>query len=144
MLVQNDGLGQSQLFEFNDGRLWAMSNKINAFKALDVKLKPEPEQWAVWSTLSRFPLTMAGYQNIRFLGPASQLRLNSTGIKRRKFDILSDWVNPQIQMSSEECLELARSSLLQQIQAGMPLWKKLSVGLSGGWDSRAIVSTAEQ
>src|SRR5882724_2274928 len=34
--VQTDGLGQSQLFEFQDGRLWALSNKILAFRALGV------------------------------------------------------------------------------------------------------------
>jgi len=65
--VQTDGLGQSQLFEFQDGRLWALSNKILAFRALGVALEPESEQWAVRATLGWFPLEMTGYKRIRFL-----------------------------------------------------------------------------
>ena len=44
-------------------------------------------------------------------------------------------------LSQEDCLELARCSLLQQIQAALPHWEKPSVGLTGGWDSRAVVSS---
>ncbi|PYI83800.1 MAG: hypothetical protein DME26_14405, partial [Verrucomicrobia bacterium] len=136
--VQNDGLGMAQLFEFQDDRLWALSNKIPAFKALGVSLEPEPEQWAVWATLGWFPMEMSGYKKIRFLEPASQLRLTARGISRARHDVLSDWVHPK-KMPPADCLELARASLLTMIKGCMPLWKKPSAGLSGGWDSRAVV-----
>ena len=138
--VQNDGLGQSQLFELKGDRLWALTNKITALKALDVPLEMEREHWAVRSTLGWFPLDLTGYKKVRFLQPATQLRLDSTGITRTAHDVLSDWVHPN-GLSQNDCLELARSSLLKQIKAAMPLWEKPSVGLSGGWDSRAVVTS---
>ena len=138
--VQTDGLGQSQLFEFQDGRLWALSNKILAFRALGVALEPESEQWAVRATLGWFPLEMTGYKRIRFLEPGTQLHLDSNGLTRTRHDVLSTWVRSSA-LSSSDCLELARSSLLRHINAAMPLCERNSVGLSGGWDSRAVVST---
>ena len=138
--IQNDGLGQSQLFEYQDEHIWALSNKISAFKALGLSLEPDPEQWAVWATLDWFPLDMSGYKRIRYLEPATQLRLSAHGICRAKHDVLSDWVHPQ-GLSEKDCLELARSSMLELIKGCLPLWDKPSVGLSGGWDSRAVVSS---
>jgi len=138
--VQNDGLGQSQLFEFQDEHLWALSNKITAFKALGVSLVPEPEQWAVWATVGWFPLEMSGYKNIRFLAPATRLRLTAEGLSRTSHDVLSDWVHPQ-KMTPTDCLELARCSLLNLIEGCESLWMKPSAGLSGGWDSRAVVAS---
>jgi len=138
--VQTDGLGQSQLFEFQDGRLWALSNKILAFTALGVALEPEREQWAVRATLGWFPLEMTGYKGIRFLEPGTQLHLDSDGLTRTRHDVLSKWVRSSA-LSSSDCLELARSSLLRHVSAAMPLCDENSVGLSGGWDSRAVVST---
>src|SRR5438034_3046343 len=138
--IQNDGLGQSQLFEFQDEHLWALSNKITAFKALGVSLVPEPEQWAVWATVGWFPLEMSGYKNIRFLAPATRLRLTAEGLSRTSHDVLSDWVHP-LKMTPTDCLELARCSLLNLIEGCESLWMKPSAGLSGGWDSRAVVAS---
>ncbi|MEO5590713.1 MAG: hypothetical protein ABIS03_14080 [Gemmatimonadaceae bacterium] len=137
--VQNDGLGHSQLFEFEDDHLWAVTNKLFALKTLGVPCEPEPAQWAVWATLGWFPMEMTGYKNIRFLEPATQVRLNAQGISRVRSDVLLDWVHPPAQ-SREACLELARSSLLQLIRGCIPLCEKPSVGLTAGWDSRAVVS----
>jgi hypothetical protein len=36
---------------------------------------------------------------------------------------------------------MARTSLLRQIKAAMPLWEQPTVGLTGGWDTRAVVAS---
>ena len=138
--IQNDGLGQSQVFEYSDGRVWAASNKIAAFAALGLTLEPEPLEWALWATLGWFPLQMSGYRNVRFLEPGTRLRVSAQGVQRERFDALARWVTPD-RMSPEDCLELARESLLDQIRASAGLWDAPEVGLTGGWDSRAVVSS---
>ena len=138
--VQNDGLGQTQLVEFQNDRLWALTNKIVALKALGISLELERDHWAVRSTLGWFPLDMTGYKRLRFLAPATQLRLDSHGLTRTTHEVLSEWVRPA-GLSQDDCLELARCSLINQIKAVMPLSERPSVGLSGGWDTRAVVST---
>ena len=77
VFVQNDGLGLSQLFEYQTGRTWALSNRIFAFKALGLPLKPEPEEWAVRWTLDGFPMSLTGYKSIRYFEPATRLRVCS-------------------------------------------------------------------
>jgi hypothetical protein len=138
--VQNDGLGQAQLFEYQDDRFYALTNKIFALKALGVELELEPEDWAVRCTLPWFPLDRTGYKRTRFLGPGTQIRLGSSGVSRTMHDVLGEWVNPGA-LSQADCLELARCSLLKQIKAAMPLWEKPTAGLTGGWDTRAVVAT---
>ena len=140
VFVQNDGLGQSQLFEFRDGPRWALSNKALAFKALGLSLEPEPESWAVRATLGWFPRELTGYRKIRFLEPATQLRLDERGMQRSRCDVLSDWVHSR-GLSRQDCLELARTSLREQIEACLTLCERPEVGLTGGWDSRAVVSS---
>jgi hypothetical protein len=137
--VQNDGLGFSQLLEYQDNRLWALTNKIFALKTLGASLELEVEQWAIKSTLDWFPLDLTGYKRIRFLWPGTQIRLDSGCVRRTTHDALREWVNPG-NLSEADCLELARSSLLKQIRAAMPLWGKPTAELTGGWDTRAVVS----
>jgi len=138
--VQNDALGQSQLFEFQDASLWALTNRITALKALGVSLRPVASDWAVRFTCGWFPLNLTGYEDIKFVDPGTQIRVTSQGIARENAGVLNDWLHPEA-LSVEECLELARKSLLHQIEAAAPNWEKPSVGLSGGWDSRAVVSS---
>src|SRR2546430_606825 len=138
--IQNDALGQSQLFEFQDATLWALTNKITALKAVGVSLRPVAEDWAVRFTCGWFPLNLTGYENLKFVDPGIQIRVTPRGIARRNSTVLNDWLHPEAR-SVGECLELARDSLLHQIEAAVPNWKKPSVGLSGGWDSRAVVSS---
>ena len=138
--VQTDGLGQAQLFEYQGSRLWALTNKIFALKALDIELELEPEEWATRFTLGRFPLDRTGYKRTRFLGPGTQVRLSSDGVTRTTHDVLADWVSPRT-LSPADCLEMARTSLLRQIKAAMPLWEQPTVGLTGGWDTRAVVAS---
>jgi len=137
--VQNDGLGQAQLFEYQDSRLWAMTNKMFALKALGIELELEPEDWAARWTLPWFPFDRTGYRRGRFLGPGTQVRLDSQGVARTTHDVLAEWVNPG-NLSQADCLELARCSLLRHIRAAMPLWEKPTAGLTGGWDTRAVVA----
>jgi hypothetical protein len=137
--VQNDGLGCAQLFEYRDERIWALTNKIFALPALDVPLRAVPEEWAVRLTLGWFPMNLSGYQGVSHLPPGTQLRIGSDGIHHRRFDVLSPWVHPEA-MTTDESLELARRSILDYITAAQPLWAEAKVGLSGGWDSRAVVA----
>jgi hypothetical protein len=137
--VQNDGLGCAQLFEYRDDRIWALTNKIFALPALDVPLRAVPEEWAARLTLGWFPMNLSGYEGLGYLPPATQLRIGSDGVRRKSFDVLSAWVDPD-PMTTDDCLELARTSLLDYIAAAQPLWDEASVGLSGGWDSRAVVA----
>jgi hypothetical protein len=136
--VQIDGLGQAPLFEREDDRLWALTNKVLALKALGVALEPEPEEWAVRSTLGWFPRDLTGYRRVRRLEPGTQIRLDGASLTRTRHDVLGDWVRPEPLV--EDCLELARVSL-QQVRALAALAGRPSVGLSGGWDSRAVVAT---
>ena len=136
--IQNDGLGQAQIFEYEDGHLWALTNKIFALKALGVNLEFVPEDWAVRVTLGWFPSNLTGYKNVRFLPSGTQLKLDHSGLRRTRFDALSDWVNPA-PLREQDSLELARCSVLKQIRAAMPLWEQADAGLTGGYDTRAVV-----
>jgi hypothetical protein len=140
IFLQNDGLGQAQLFEYRDNRLWAVTNRILALRALNVPLEPEPEDWAVRMTLPRFPGDRTGYKRTRFLGPGSQVRLGTHEVTRTSHDVLREWVNPG-ELSQAESLELARASILQQVRAALPLFEQPTAGLSGGWDTRAVVAS---
>jgi hypothetical protein len=137
--VQNDALGQAQLFEYDDGRLFALTNRVSALAALGVQLAPVAQEWAVRAALGWFPLQLSGYRNVRFVEPGTRLVLDRGGVRRASFDVLRRWVAPA-PLPEAECLELARSSLVRAIAAGAALWEKPKVGLSGGRDTRAVVS----
>lgn len=138
--VQNDGLGQAQLFEYDDGRLWALTNRISAFTALGARVEPDPEQWAVRTALGWFPLQLTGYRNVRFVAPGTRFTLSEDGVGRTTIDAVGRWVNPD-PLPAGDCLELARTSLMRSLEQALPLWDRPSVGLSGGWDTRAVVAT---
>lgn len=137
--VQNDGLGQAQLFEYGERRRWALTNRVLALETLGIPIVIEPEEWAVRLTIGWFPLQSTGYDGVRFLEPAVQLALDGARVRRSGFDVLGDWVNPG-PLSEDDCLELARHSLICMIEAATPLWDRPSVGLSGGRDTRAVVA----
>jgi hypothetical protein len=139
MYVQNDGLGQAQLFEYRDGSRWALTNRVLALKTLGIPLVIQPEEWAVRLTIGWFPLQATGYRGVGFLEPGTQLVLDAGRAQRSAVDVLADWVRPG-PLSQEDCLELARHSLVHMIEAAMPFWEQPSVGLSGGWDTRAVVA----
>lgn len=137
--VQNDGLGHAQIFEHNDGRLWAVSNKLTAFQPLGISLQPEPNEWAVRMTLDWFPLQMTGFRNISFLAPGTRLCLISHEVSRKRFDVLGYWLQRE-NLKPEECLELAYDGFHRHICAVAPLGTTGVCGLTGGRDSRAVAS----
>lgn len=137
--VQNDGLGQAPLYEYEDGRVWALTNRLCAVQALGVTLEPVALDWAARFTTHWFPMFASGYRDARGLPGGTQLRLTSSGVARSRFDPLGEWVNPPAR-SRADCLELGRHALVEHLRDAMELWEKPSVGLSGGWDSRAVAS----
>jgi hypothetical protein len=139
--VQNDGLGQAQLFEYEKGQLFAVTNRIFALKALGISLEPVAEEWAARWTLNWFPKTFSGYKSVRFVPPGTQLHFSPHAVTRATHDVLREWITPD-HKSQEDRNELARSSLLNVIKSVAPLWeKKPTLLLSGGWDSRAVASS---
>ncbi|MCG8554399.1 MAG: hypothetical protein MJD61_03795 [Proteobacteria bacterium] len=141
VFAQNDGLGRSQLFEYQSRQKWALTNRIVSFRALGVPLEPVPEDWAVRWTLGWFPMNLTGYRAIRFLDPATELRISSQRVSRTQHDVLSKWIGSG-HLPREDCLEMARCSLLKQLKAAQPqMSEDPEVGLSGGRDTRAVASS---
>lgn len=138
--LQNDGLGQAQLFEYQDEHLWAITNRIPALQALGVKLEPDPDEWAAATTLGWFPLDTTGYRRVRLLAPGTQLHVNAREVRRGSVDVLDDWLHPP-ERPEAEWLEIGRASLLRYLQVASRSWDASSVGLTGGWDSRAVVAS---
>lgn len=138
--LQNDALGAAQLFEYQDEHLWAITNHIPALKALGVALVPEPEEWAAATTLGWFPMDTTGYRRVKMLAPGTQLRVTAHEVRRTAVDVLDEWVHPEARPEAE-WLERGRTSLLRHIESARHGWDEASVGLTGGWDSRAIVSS---
>lgn len=140
IVLQNDGLGAAQLFEARDENQWAITNRIMALEALGLVLEPDPEEWAAATTLGWFPLDLTGYRRVKLLAPGTQLRVGAHEVQRTTVDVLDEWVHPP-ERPAQECLELGRTSLLRTIDAARSGWEEASVGLTGGWDSRAVVSS---
>lgn len=137
--VQNDGLGMAQLFVHDGGDLWAVTNRALALRALDVELEPVPREWATRFTLGWFPRDTTGFRGARFLPPATRCRIDGSGVHESRHDVLTAWVHPRPR-SREECLELGRESLVSRLHELSRVTEEPGVGLSGGWDSRALVS----
>jgi hypothetical protein len=137
--VQNDGLGQTQLFEYEDERVWALTNRVSALRALGIELKPVPLEWATRFTTHWFPLHTTGFEGVRLLPGGTQLTLEPQRIVRQRHDPIGEWVNPP-RRSREDCLEAGRHALLDHLSDAIELWEKPTVGLSGGWDSRCVAS----
>jgi len=137
--VANDGLGQAPLFEYGDGEVWALTNRVLALDALGVRLEPVAEEWAARHTLGWFPLDTTGFRRVRAVAGGTRLRLSAAGVGRARHDPIPGWVHPP-RRPREEILELGRHALLAHVTDAMELWEKPTVGLSGGWDSRAVTS----
>lgn len=135
--VRNDGLGQAQLFEYDDGTTWALTNKITALQALGITLKPVPHEWAVHATLGAFPSDLTGYASLRRVGPATHFRIDRDRVHRTTQDILGEWLHA----SNGDPFERARTSLIDRAKSAASGWNEASAGLTGGWDTRAIVAS---
>jgi len=139
LFLQTDGLGQGHWFEYEDDRVWAVTNRVGALATLGVSLEPVPEEWAVRFTLGWFTADKTGYRGVRLCDPGTQLRVGRSGVRRSTTDVLGEWVHPPA-MSREECRELARTSFDALLREAALTWDNASVGLSGGRDSRAVAS----
>jgi len=137
--VQNDGLGQAQLFECERGGVWALTNRVTALRALGLELEPVPEEWAARFVTNWFPLDRSGYADVRFLAGGTQLCVGRQGVTRTRIDPVGSWVRPA-PMAREVALELGRQGLLNALADAVELAERPSVGLSGGWDSRCVAS----
>ncbi len=135
----NDGLGHAQLFEYEDDDLWVITNRVTALTALGIDLEPVPEDWATRFTLGWFPLSSTGFQRTETVRGGTHLCIGPGGVSREEHDVLHEWVHPD-PMNREEALELGCASLVEMCDDAIDQWERPSVGLSGGWDSRAIVS----
>ena len=138
--VVNDPLGLGQLFEAEQGETWAVSNRLNAFAALGLSLRPVPEEWAARWALNFFPMELTGFSNVRVLPPGSAVQIGRDGPLRQRYDMLSDWVLPEIE-TREEHAERARTALIEICGAVARRARRMTLMFSGGRDSRAIAST---
>jgi hypothetical protein len=137
--VQNDGLGQAQLFEYEHGGLWALTNRVMALRALGIELRPVADEWAARFVTNWFPLDRTGYEDLRFLAGGTQLRIGAGGVRRALFDPVDEWVAPAPRTRAD-ALELGRHGLLNTLTDALELCERPTVGLSGGWDSRCVTS----
>jgi hypothetical protein len=137
--VQTDGLGHAMLYEYRDERVWALTNRPFALSALGVTLEPDAREWAVRAVLGWFPGTTTGFRNVRYLRPGTQLRVGPDGVEEARHDVLADWVAGTSE-SREACLDRARSSVLDLVEAARPLVERPYLSLSGGWDSRSVLA----
>lgn len=137
--VQNDGLGQAQLFEYQHDGLWALTNRVTALRALGIELRPVPDEWAARFATNWFPLDRSGYEHVRFLAGGTQLRVGARAVRRTRVDPVGEWVAPAAR-SRADALELGRHGLLNALADSMELCERPTVGLSGGWDSRCVAS----
>lgn len=139
--IQIDGLGFCQLYEFQLGGRWAVSNRISAFRSLGIQPRPDPSQFAVKFALKGFPNELTGFKNIRQFSPGQRVVLSGGEISTDQVDVLSTWVNAQ-HWSRETSLEIGRQSILEELRSVNDLWETpVWTGLTGGRDTRALVST---
>ena len=141
IFAQNDAMGQAQLYEYRDHRIWAVSNRIVAFQALGIPIRPSREEWAARASLGWFPLDMTGFCGIRHVAPGTQFQVGRHGVSASTVDALSSWLAPTEQLPEGDWLEMARQSLKNLLQDAAPYWETPDAGLTGGWDSRACVSS---
>ena len=139
-VVQTDGLGRAQLLEYDDGGLWAVTNKVAALRALGVEPETDATDWAVKSAGGWFTMDSTGWRHLRYLAPGTQLRVSAAGVRRRADDVLDEWVHPPA-LAAEDALELGRTALIRHVRDGAPHIERADVGLTGGWDTRAVVSS---
>ena len=138
--LANDGLGQAQTFILEQGGSWTLTNRVQALRALDHDLEPVEDEWAARLTLGWFSGESSGFKGVRRLRPGSDLSLGGGRVTERTHDVLGEWVNPEPR-STAECCDLALHALLEMARENADRWEVASAGLSGGWDSRAVVAS---
>ncbi|MGE3174421.1 MAG: hypothetical protein AB7O97_17455 [Planctomycetota bacterium] len=138
-VVHNDGLGQAQLVEYEDDRFYAITNRVSALRTLGVSLRPVTADWAARIVTGWFAGDSTGYAGVRYVRGGSRIALSARGVERSVFDPVGEWVAPAA-MSEQAALELGHRAMMDMLTDAIEVWKKPSIGLSGGWDSRTVVS----
>ncbi len=138
----NDGLGHAQLFEYEHNGTIILSNRIFAFPTLNLPLQPVFAEWAVKCCrfFGWFPLNCTGFSQIKFAEPSTLYKWSVNGLVKQRLNVLEKWVQRE-NMPEADCLELARTSLIDYVKSTQSLFSHASGGLSGGYDSRAVFST---
>ena len=138
---QTDGLGMSQAFAHDGdaGARGVITNRLLSLKALGLPLEPVADEWAVRSVLEWFPIDMTGYRGVRYPAPGSGRVYGRESIADKAYPVLREWVHPP-EMKPDECQELARDAMVRLVREANEIWTEPTVGLSGGWDSRAVTS----
>ncbi|MEQ1634415.1 MAG: hypothetical protein ABL997_18685 [Planctomycetota bacterium] len=139
LVVQNDGLGQAQLFEYEDDEIYVLSNRVMAMRSLGVVLRPSTEDWAVRMVAGWFPQARSGFHGVRYVKGGSRIELQKHAVRREVTDVVRGWVKPAA-MERQDAFELGRHAMMDLLTDANEIWTKPSVGLSGGWDSRTVVS----
>ena len=138
IVIHNDGLGQSQLFEYEDDEIYVLTNRVMAMRALGVVLRPSTEDWAVRMVAGWFPQARSGFHGVRYV-KGSRIELREHRVARDVIDVVRGWVKP-LPMARQDAFELGRNAMMNLLTDANEIWTKPSVGLSGGWDSRTVVS----
>jgi hypothetical protein len=139
IVIHNDGLGQSQLFEYEDDEIYVLTNRVMAMRALGVVLRPSTEDWAVRMVAGWFPQARSGFHGVRYVKGGSRIELREHRVARDVIDVVRGWVKP-LPMARQDAFELGRNAMMNLLTDANEIWTKPSVGLSGGWDSRTVVS----
>jgi len=138
--LQTDGLGLAPLYVFDDGDLWAASNRVMTLQAAGVQLHPQPVDWATRLTVGWFPLDRSGFRGVRAASPGWGASLDGVGVVTRTASPLDDWLHPPPEAVAVWC-ERVRQRMLDDIRCAAGGWSGTpQVSLTGGRDSRAIAS----
>ena len=137
--LQNDGLGFSQLLEYDDYKQWAVSNRVLAFRALGCELRMVKEEWAAKCVLGWMPGDLTGFRNITFLRPSTHLCVSRCAVTRNEISVLGDWIHPT-PLTVAEAANFAADSLQEYLRAAEQCWDSAHAGLTGGFDSRAVAA----
>lgn len=135
----NDAMGQSQTFCHRRESTVALTNRLSALSTLGVSLQPVAEEWATRFTTGWFTSDTTGFRDTRFVEGGIRMQFRKGSVEKKRTDVIGDWVHPP-SMSRDECHELARQSIVDMSRAAMEQWEVPTLGLSGGWDSRALTA----
>jgi hypothetical protein len=135
----NDGLGAAQLFLHRGPRGWAVTNRLVLLEALEVPLRPEPEDWALRLSLPYFPDARTGFAGVAYVPPGTRGCIGAAGLALERLDALGRWLTgPPAPL--DQALEAVDGAVRAYVDHAAQLSPVLACGLSGGHDSRAVVA----
>lgn len=133
----NDGMGLAQIYEYDDGKRWALTNRISALAALGIELEADLANWATRWAINYFPLGATGFRNVRSLARGTLLSVTQTGVERTVEDVFPGWVQPQ-RIKKAEVIERAWQAMREYVERSAREMDPVTLSLSGGRDSRPV------